>query len=86
MKARRLFNTKEAIMPEHSHLCTVTILRLPEVLKRLSISRSTLLRSVERGEFPRPVLVGKRCRGWIEADIVHWAEQRRTAGDGIRVS
>jgi prophage regulatory protein len=77
-------------MSEHlsdpSPHCTVTILRLREVLKRISVSRSTLLRSVARGDFPRPVLVGKRCRGWIEADILHWLNQRRQSGDGIGAS
>lgn len=63
-----------------------TVLRLPQVLKRIPVSRDTLLRSLARGEFPRPIVIGKRCRGWIEADLIEWLEQRRQHGEGMGMS
>jgi prophage regulatory protein len=62
------------------------VLRLTEVLKRISVSKATLLRSLDRGEFPAPILIGKRCRGWIEADLIAWLNQRRQHGEGMGAS
>jgi predicted DNA-binding transcriptional regulator AlpA len=62
------------------------VLRLAEVLKRISVSKATLLRSLDRGEFPAPIVIGKRCRGWIEADLIAWLNQRRQHGEGMGVS
>lgn len=58
------------------------VLRLPEVLKRIPVSRATLQRSLDRGDFPSPIVIGKRCRGWIEADLIHWLDQRRRVCGG----
>jgi prophage regulatory protein len=63
-----------------------TVLRLPEVLRRIPVSRATLLRSLDRGDFPPPIIIGKRCRGWIEADLIAWLNQRRQHGEGMGVS
>jgi len=74
-------------MPESHRLTnpSCNVLRLPEVLRRFPVSRATLLRSLERGDFPAPIIIGKRCRGWIEADLIAWLEQRRNHGDGMSV-
>jgi prophage regulatory protein len=52
-----------------------TILRLPAVKARTGLSRSTIYQRVREGTFPRPVNLGKRAVGWIEAEIsAHMAE------------
>ncbi|MYA59612.1 MAG: AlpA family transcriptional regulator [Chloroflexi bacterium] len=51
------------------------ILRLPEVLELTGLSRSTLYRRVEAGEFPQPVKLGgpnSRAVGWLEEDVSGW--------------
>ena len=42
------------------------ILRLPTVLDRTGLSRSTVYQRVTEGRFPRPVSLGARAVGWIE--------------------
>ncbi|PYX69729.1 MAG: AlpA family transcriptional regulator [Acidobacteria bacterium] len=49
-----------------------TILRLPAVKTRTGLSRSTIYLRVSEGTFPRPVSLGARAVGWLEAEIEAW--------------
>jgi len=51
-------------------------LRLPEVMERTGLSRSTIYVRVAAGSFPRPVALGGRAVGWIEAEIEEWVAER----------
>jgi prophage regulatory protein len=53
-----------------------SILRLPTVKARTGLSRSTIYLRVSEGTFPKPVSLGGRAVGWIEAEIQIWLEQR----------
>ena len=59
------------------------ILRLPAVKSRTGLSRSTLYSKVAEGTFPRPISLGARAVGWIDAEVEAWVsgriEQSRTA-------
>jgi prophage regulatory protein len=48
------------------------ILRLPAVLDRTGLSRSTLYRKVDQGTFPRQIKLAQRCVGWRETAIDAW--------------
>lgn len=54
----------------------VRFLRLPEVLARTGLSRSTVYVRLEQGRFPRPVSLGGRAVGWIEAEVDDWIRER----------
>ncbi len=54
------------------------ILRRPEVEARTGLSRSTLYAMMAEGEFPKPVLLGKRAVGWPEPAIAAWLESRKS--------
>ncbi len=54
----------------------VRFLRLPEVLARTGLSRSTIYVRLEQGRFPRPVSLGARAVGWIESEVEEWMRQR----------
>lgn len=55
---------------------THTILRLPAVRKSTGLSRSTIYLRVAEGTFPKPVSLGSRAVGWLEAEIQEWLRQR----------
>jgi prophage regulatory protein len=55
---------------------THTILRLPAVKTSTGLSRSTIYLRVAEGTFPRPVSLGGRAVGWLEAEIQEWLRQR----------
>ena len=50
-----------------------SFLRLPAVLQRTSLSRSTLYRKMDQGTFPRQVKIGERCAAWRQSDLDAWA-------------
>ena len=48
------------------------VLRFPAVQQKVSLSRSTLYRKINAGEFPQPISLGPRAIGWIEGEIDNW--------------
>ena len=54
----------------------IRFLRLPEVMKRTGLSRSTIYVRLAEGRFPRPVALGGRAVGWIEAEVEEWVAER----------
>jgi len=49
-----------------------TILRRTELEQRLGLSRSSIYKMMDDGEFPRPFKIGRRAVGWREEDIETW--------------
>lgn len=49
-----------------------TILRLPAVRARTGLSRSTIYFRAALGTFPKPVSLGGRAVGWLEAEVQDW--------------
>ncbi len=50
-------------------MCKKTIIRLPSVMVRTGLARSSIYHKISVGEFPRPVKLGPRAVGWIESEI-----------------
>jgi len=53
----------------------VKLLKMPELIARGLGSRSSIYLRMERGEFPRPVKIG-RLNCWPEHEIDAWIEAR----------
>ncbi len=53
-----------------------SILRLPAVQGRTGLSRSTIYLRISEDNFPRPISLGGRAVGWIEAEINDWLNQQ----------
>lgn len=51
-------------------------IRLPQVIERTALSRSTIYEMMQAGSFPRPAKIGVRSNGWLESEIQNWMEQR----------
>lgn len=51
-------------------------LRLPEVLHRVGLSRSTLYRMIKAGAFPDQVKVTARTSAWPESAVSGWMAER----------
>ena len=54
----------------------VRFVRLPEVMARTGLSRSTIYVMVAAGRFPKPVPLGARAVGWIESELDEWIRDR----------
>jgi prophage regulatory protein len=53
-----------------------TILRLPEVKRSTGLSRSTIYLKIAQDAFPKPIPLGARAVGWLEAEIQDWLQRR----------
>jgi prophage regulatory protein len=53
------------------------LLRLPEVLNRVQLSRSTWYSGIRAGIFPKPVKLTERTSGWKESQINALVEGNR---------
>lgn len=63
---------------------THIILRLPVVIDRTGLSRSTVYLMMSKNEFPSSISLGDRAVGWLEDDINSWLEQRIEASRKAR--
>jgi len=52
------------------------ILRLPEVINRTGLARSTIYQAITKGGFPSSIPLGPRAVGWLEHEIDEWIQQR----------
>ena len=55
------------------------MLRLPQVLAKIGLSRSATYEMINSGDFPKPVKLGKRAVGWVDHDVENWLIERRNA-------
>ena len=55
------------------------VLRLPDVVARVGLSKSTLWRLINGGEFPEPIKLGPRATGWLEEEVDAWIKSRSRA-------
>jgi prophage regulatory protein len=61
-----------------------SILRLPDVLARVGLSRPTLYRLIALGTFPRALPLGPQAVGWRASDVDQWIADRINPTDAAR--
>jgi prophage regulatory protein len=61
---------------------TNRVLRLPEVKTITGLSRSTIYLRVAAGSFPRPVSLGPRAVGWLQAEVEAWISSANSPQGG----
>lgn len=52
------------------------LLRLPEVIERTGLSRSTIYQMLDLGTFPKPAKLNLRVNGWSDDEIGKWISNR----------
>ena len=55
------------------------LLRRRQVEEITGMSRSTIYKMMQNGEFPRPVRIGPAAVRWRASDITAWVESRPVA-------
>ena len=65
---------------------TKKILRLPDLLVMIGLSRSGVYEAIFAGTFPKPVKIGLRAVGWLSSDVDDWISQRIAQTRGIDLS
>ncbi len=57
------------------------LLRLPAVLSRVGVKRSTLYRWISDRRFPPPLRIGENTSAWVESEVDQWIALRIAARD-----
>jgi prophage regulatory protein len=55
---------------------THTILRLPQVISEVGLSRSAIYQRISEDSFPKSINLGGRAVGWLASDIQAWIKSR----------
>lgn len=55
---------------------SIRLLRLPQVMEVVGLSRSTIYQLQEEGRFPKRIKLATRAVGWVEAEIQAWIAER----------
>lgn len=63
-----------------------TILRLPAVKASTGLSRSTIYLRIAQGTFPKPVSLGARAVGWIEAEVQQWRDESHDVTRSVEIA
>jgi prophage regulatory protein len=58
---------------------THTILRLPQVISEVGLSRSAIYQRISEDNFPKSINLGGRAVGWLASDIQAWIKSRLAA-------
>jgi prophage regulatory protein len=53
-------------------------LRIREMLWRVGLSRSSIYRMIEAGDFPQQIQINKATVVWSENEIVAWMDQQKS--------
>jgi prophage regulatory protein len=56
------------------------ILRLPEVMQTVGLSRSAIYEKMAAREFPKGIPLAGRAVGWLDTDISEWITKQVRAG------
>ncbi len=59
------------------------LIRLPEVLARTTLSRSTVYRGIAAGSFPKQVRIGEKSTAWLESEISLWISAQVAKRTGV---
>ena len=57
----------------------IKILRMADVVAVTGVSRRTIYRWFNKGEFPKPVKLGSHHIGWRNGDVQDWLASREVA-------
>jgi prophage regulatory protein len=73
-----------AFQPENS-MMTHKILRLAQVVALTGLSRSSIYRLIQSGQFPTQIKLAERASGWHESDVCGWIGERPKANKAEEV-
>ena len=60
------------------------LIKLREVMRITSLSRSTIYQAIHDGRFPKPLKTGARGVAWLEQEVIDWIAARPRMGSDQR--
>ena len=63
-------------------LASAQFIRLPQVKEITCLSKSSIYRLIEDGDFPKQVALGARSVVWVRSQVEDWMQQKVSAALG----
>ena len=57
-------------------LASAQFIRLPQVKEITSLSKSSIYRLMEDGDFPKQVSLGARSVAWVKSQVEDWCAEK----------
>ena len=57
-------------------ICRYEFVRLPQVKQMTCLSKSSIYRLMDAGEFPKQVALGSRSVVWVKSQVEDWCAQK----------
>jgi len=48
------------------------LLKLPEVCRKVGLTKAPIYAGIKAGKFPAPVSIGERAVAWVESEVDGW--------------
>ena len=61
---------------ERSGDTPISVLKLPQVISRTGLKRSTVYSKIKEGAFPKQTNLGVRSVGWLADEVDQWIQSR----------
>ena len=58
------------------HNNQMQFLRLPQVMRRVGLSKPQLYKLMAQNEFPSQIKICSRISVWLESDVVQWMQEQ----------
>ncbi|MFL4422747.1 AlpA family transcriptional regulator [Serratia marcescens] len=62
---------------------TQSLIRLPEVQRRVGYGKAWVYKLIAQNRFPKPVKIGARSIAFIESEVDEWINQRIAESRGV---
>ena len=72
-------NTEALEFSKHQMQGGEKLIRLPELLRTIGVSRATAYRYMDTGRLPKPVKLSSRCSAWKASIINDWLARLEAA-------
>ncbi len=61
----------------------LALIKLPEVLRRTALGKTTIYTLIKSGEFPAQISLGGKSVAFIESEVNQWISDRISAARGV---
>lgn len=75
-------NDNTSSTQQHTTASRPAIIRLPEVMQTIGLSRPSIYRMVKAGTFPQQVRLSLKAVGWFRAEVEQWLAELGQARPG----
>lgn len=73
-----------ALPDQHQPVQSSVLIRLPEVLRRTALSKTSIYDLAKSGDFPASIPLGGKAVAWLESEVEQWIQSRIAVARGVK--